>query len=132
MIAKSSTKSCALHRQELRERGAPAGLVVGEDHLAHREDAVALEEHVLGAAEADALGAEVARRARVVRRVGVGADLELARLVGPVHEGRELARQLRLEHRDLALQHLAGGAVDGDDVALLAASRRRRVIVCAA
>ena len=70
----------ALHRQELRERGAPARLVVGEDHLAHGEDAVALEEHVLGAAEPDALGAEVARRARVERRVGVGADLELARL----------------------------------------------------
>ena len=54
----------ALHRQQLGERRAAARLVVGEDHLAHRDDAVALEEHVLGAAEADALGAEVARRAR--------------------------------------------------------------------
>ena len=30
-------------------------LVVGQDHLAHRLDAVAFEEHVLGAAQADAL-----------------------------------------------------------------------------
>jgi hypothetical protein len=35
-------------------------LVVGQDHLAHGGDAVALEEHVLGAAQADALGAELA------------------------------------------------------------------------
>jgi len=31
---------------------------LGEDHLAHGVDAVAFEEHVLGAAEADAAGAE--------------------------------------------------------------------------
>ena len=46
-------------------------------------DAVALEEHVLGAAEPDALGAEVAAATRVVRRVGVGAHPEVAHLVGP-------------------------------------------------
>ena len=40
----------ALDRQQLVERRAAAGLVVREDHLAHRHDAVALEEHVLGAA----------------------------------------------------------------------------------
>jgi hypothetical protein len=58
-------------------------LVVGEDHLAHREDAVALEEHVLGAAQADALGAEVASALRVGGRVGVGAHAQRAELVGP-------------------------------------------------
>ena len=109
----------ALHRQELLQGGAAARLVVGEDHLAHGDDAVALEEHVLGAAQADALGAESARRLGVARRVGVGAHLELAGRVGPAHQGRELARQLRLDHGDGAVQHLAGRAVDGDDVALL-------------
>ena len=48
----------ALHRQQLGERGAARFLVVGEDHLAHRLDAVLVEEHVLGAAEPDAFGAE--------------------------------------------------------------------------
>jgi hypothetical protein len=44
--------------QELRERFLPVLDVVGEDHLAHGVNAVALEEHVLGAAQADARGAE--------------------------------------------------------------------------
>ena len=65
----------ALHGQELGERAAAPALVARDDHLAHRRDAVALEEHVLGAAEPDALGAEVPRDARVVRRVGVRAHL---------------------------------------------------------
>ena len=54
----------ALHGQDFRERAAAPLLVVGADHLAHGQDAVGLEEHVLGAAEADALGAELARLAR--------------------------------------------------------------------
>ena len=66
----------ALHRQQLRERAAAPALVARDDHLAHRGDAIALEEHVLGAAEPDALGAEAARDARVVRRVGVRAHAE--------------------------------------------------------
>ncbi len=40
-----------LHRQELGERGATALLAFREDHLAHDMDAVAFEEHVLGAAK---------------------------------------------------------------------------------
>ncbi len=75
MIVKSSTKSARCIGRSFASARAAARLVVGEDHLAHRDDAVALEEHVLGAAEADALGAEAARGARVERRVGVGAHL---------------------------------------------------------
>ena len=48
----------ALVRQQLGERRLPLLERLGEDHLAHRVDAVALEEHVLGAGEADADGAE--------------------------------------------------------------------------
>ena len=86
----------ALHRQQLGQRRAAARLVVGEDHLAHRDDAVALEEHVLGAAQADAFRAEIARGLGVERRLGVGAHLHAAHLVGPAHQRGELARQLRL------------------------------------
>ena len=68
----------ALHRQDLGERGAAPRLVVGEDHLAHGENALGVEEHVLGAAEADPLRAEVARLARVARRIGVGAHAQAA------------------------------------------------------
>ena len=127
----------ALHGQHLGERLAAAGLVVGADHLAHGEDAAFLEEHVLGAAEPDALGAELAGLARLARRVGVGAHAQRPRLVGPAHDGGEVARQLRLAHLHPALEHLALAAVDGDDVALpehLAADRHGAGLVrrCAA
>ena len=65
MIANSSTKSLRCIGSSSCQRGAPARLVVGEDHLAHGADAVLLEEHVLGAAQADAFGAEPDGDARV-------------------------------------------------------------------
>ena len=46
---------------------------------------------MLCAAQADALGAETHGGFRVVRRVGIGADAELAHLVGPADQGRKLA-----------------------------------------
>ena len=88
----------ALHRQDLGERRAARLLRIGEDHLAHREDAVGIEEHVFGAAQSDALGAELQSGARIRRRVGIGAHAELAHLVGPGHQRAELARQFRLDH----------------------------------
>ena len=78
------------------ERGEgrlPALLVVGEDHLPHGDDPLAVEEHVLGAAEADPLGAERAGLGGVRGRVGVGADLERPDLVGPGHQRRRSRRR---------------------------------------
>jgi len=60
-----------LHGQELGEGGAPAGLVVGKDHLADNGDAPFLEEHVFGADKADALSAELAGGGRIHRRLGI-------------------------------------------------------------
>ena len=57
-----------------RARLAPFQLF-GQDHLAHGGDALGIEEHVLGAAQADALGAEFAGHLGVMRGVGIGADL---------------------------------------------------------
>ena len=109
-------------------------LRVGQDHLAHGVDAVALEEHVLGAAEADALRAEGDRVGDLVGLVRVGADLQAAELVGPAHELREVAvgrallavERLVDEHLDdfrrrglhFAGEDFAAGAVDGEEVAL--------------
>ena len=53
-----------LERQQLVERGAAVLLGLGHDHRPHLRLAVRRHEHVLGAAEADALGAELARLAR--------------------------------------------------------------------
>ena len=135
-LAEDPDEVAPLHRQDLRERRAPPLRRLGEDHLAHREDALLLEEHVLGAAEADPLGAEEPRDARVRRRVGVGADAEPAPLVGPGEEPRRTPRQVGdfssgsdfssddLEdlggpRRELAEEHLARRPVDRDPVAFL-------------
>ena len=87
------------------------------------------EEHVLGPAEADALGAEGDRVGALVGLVGVGADAEPARLVGPLHELRvhlvngrvpgveraidEDAHHLARRGRDLPGEDLARRSVKG-------------------
>mmetsp|Transcript_37749 Transcript_37749/g.118185 ORF Transcript_37749/g.118185 Transcript_37749/m.118185 type:complete len:920 (-) Transcript_37749:644-3403(-) len=95
-----------------------------EDHAAHGGEASLVEEHVLRAHEADALGAVLAGDGGVLRRVGVGEHAQAARVVGPAHEAREGAGELRVLEVLLAEEHLAGVAVDGDDVALLEGGAR--------
>ncbi len=113
----------ALHRQQLRQRGAPGLFVLGENHLAHGADPGFLEEHVLGAAKPDAFTAEFDGGARIFRRIRVDANPELADLIGPAHQRAEFARQFRLDHRHPSGQHLAQRSVDGDDVAGLEGTR---------
>ena len=125
----------ALQRQQLVERLAAIGFVVGEDHPLHDRDAALAEEHVLGAAQADAARAERVGELGLIGQVGVGADAQPAELVGPRQQLLEplidvrllrglsvpfddledLAR-LRRDPRDL---HFAGQAVERDEVAFL-------------
>ena len=77
------------------------------------------EEHVLRAAEPDALRAELPRNLGVARDVRVGAHVHRADLVHPLHQRAELAAHLRLHGLHLAQDHLARAAVDGDPVSLL-------------
>ena len=72
---------------------------------------------MLGAAQADTLGAELAGHGRVAGRVGVGAHADCPVLVRPLHDLCERAAQLRMDRRDLAEHDLAGGAVQTDVVA---------------
>ena len=81
--------------------------VVGEDHLLHDRQPLLAEEHVLGAAEADPLRAELARPRRVLRRVGVRAHPEAAQLVGPAEDRLEVLVDLRRHERHLADEHPA-------------------------
>jgi DNA-binding MarR family transcriptional regulator len=85
--AEDAGEVLALIRQQLGQRAFPLLERLGEDHLAHRVDAVALEEHVLGAAEADADGAErdrvlvcsgVSALVRTLMRVAVGTTSSAA------------------------------------------------------
>ena len=119
IASKICSKSSCWSDEELVQRRAPAGLVVGHDHPLHLRLAVGGHEHVLGAAQPDALGAEGARAARVLGRVGVGAHAERAQLVAPLKQRVEARVDLGGDERDVVQRDGAGRAVDGDEVALV-------------
>ena len=108
-----------LDREQLGERLAASGLVVGEDHLADGLDAVAFEEHVLGTAQPDTLRSETEGRFRVARRVGVSADLQVCVLVGQFHQLGEVAAHFGVLRGHLALVDDARRAVERNPVAFL-------------
>ena len=108
-----------LHGLQLGQGLLPLLHGVGADHLPDGGDAVLIEEHVLGAAQADALGAELPGLGGVVGRVGVGADLEAAVLVRPAHDPAELAADDGVHSGDGSVVNLAGGAVQAQPVALV-------------
>ena len=102
------------------ESGAAFFFGFGEDHGLHVGQAIFGKEHVLGAAEADAFGAEGLRLFRVARDVRVGEDAQLAALVDPAHELDEV-RVVRIDGQgiQLAVDDAAGGAVEGEPVAFM-------------
>jgi hypothetical protein len=73
----------ALQRKQLGQRGLAIVDVVCENHLAHGTDLALTEEHVLGAAEADALSTEGHGVLTLIGLVGVRADLDLPRYRRP-------------------------------------------------
>ncbi|MPL94795.1 hypothetical protein SDC9_40953 [bioreactor metagenome] len=107
----------ALHRQQTLERDAPVVRRVGKDHLPHQRQAILVEEHVLGAGKADALGLEHARGAGILGSVGIRPHADVAHVVGPVQQRAEAVVERRLQHLGDACQHLAIGAVNGNHVA---------------
>ncbi len=62
-----------LIRQKLHDRFAPFFRRLGNDHFADGADSLGIEEHVLGAAKADAFRSETAGAFRVRTRVRIGA-----------------------------------------------------------
>jgi len=67
---------------------------------------------MLGPAQADALGIEIACCLRIGRRVGVGAHLDISTFCRPLHEGAEIIVQSRLLQRRSPCKDLPGRAVD--------------------
>ncbi len=108
-----------LHDAQLLERCRFVLVRPGQDHPANDRQAVLAEEHVLGTAQADALGTEPTGVRGVGPVVGVGThgELALADLVGPSEQLVELGRRLRLGERSSAEDDLTGRAVEGDEVA---------------
>ena len=102
----------------LLERGLAVLGVVRADHLAEGGYPVGLKEHVLGAAEAYALGAQLAGFLGVARGVGIGAHLQPAVFVSPAHNSAELAGNFGVNRRNRAAVYVAGRAVKRDNIAL--------------
>ena len=102
----------------LGARLRPPPALAGDEHLAHQLLAVLAEEHVLGAAEADPLGAERARARSASSAASAFARTpEPADLVGPLEHALELVADPRLDQLDLVDGDQPAGAVDRDPVA---------------
>ena len=80
-----------LKRQKLIERSLAIFFILGKNHLAHRGDSIALEEHMFGSAKSYALRAKITRTLSILRGIGVGADAKRAKLVRPLHDRLKLA-----------------------------------------
>ena len=120
MISNSSTKSRAASEKASTARH---GGCSSRPNHSRTLGSGFLEEHMFGAAKADAFAAEFDRGARIVRRIGVDANAQFADFIRPSHQRAEFARQFRFDHRHPPGEHLAQRAVDGDDVAGLEGAR---------
>ena len=92
---------------------------VGQNHGPHVSNAILGKEHVLGAAEADALCSEHPCLLGIARNVRIGANPQLAERIDPAHELHQIRIiRLRGQRLQLACDHAAGGAVQRNPVAL--------------
>ena len=101
------------------------GLVVGQNEALDNVLAIA-QEHMLGAAQTDGLGAKLERELGILGVVGVDAHvvgvtvgLVQTDLVGPGQDGVQVAGELSGDQIDSAIDDDTLSAVDGDDVALV-------------
>ena len=95
---------------------ALVGRVVAEDQPADQSEPMLGQEHVLGPAQPDAVGAEVTRVRGVVGgvRVGANTDPSGSDQVGPTQQRLEFRRRRAGRGDDGTLDHVAGPAVDRD------------------
>ena len=100
------------------------GLIVRQDKALDDVLAIA-QEHVLGAAQTDGLGAKLERERSILGVVGVDAHvvgvtvgLVQTDLIGPRQDGVQVAGELCRDQVDRAVDDDTLGAVDGDDIAL--------------
>ena len=101
------------------------GLIVRQDKAL--DDVLAVtQEHVLGAAQANGLGAKLEGELGILgivgvdaHMVGMAAGLVQANLVGPGQDGVQVAGKLGRDQVDGTIDDDALGAVDGDDIALV-------------
>jgi hypothetical protein len=95
-----------LQRQQLRQRPSAVGFTCRENHALHDRDAPFAEEHVLGSAQPDALGAERMCEFGLIRLIRVRAYPEPAELVGPGQQLLEPSIETRLAGVEAAVDDL--------------------------
>src|SRR5689334_8974333 len=88
--AKYADKIRALQGKQFLECGAAVFLGVGENHGSHVRQLRFTKEHMFGATETNALGAERARLDGIAWNIGVGPYAQLAEGLGPTHELHQL------------------------------------------
>ncbi len=115
-----SFEIASLHGQQSGQGGDPTPPAGGHDHLLDDRQSVFLEEHMLGPAEANALGAIAAGPFGVLGIIGVGPDTQAAHLIGPGQQQVQVgfAFEIRVLGFQLAQEDLAGPPVDADPVPL--------------
>ena len=67
---------------------------VSQNHLAHSNNLLIVEEHVLCTCQTDTLGTKLASHLSIVWSICIGANLHLSILVAEVHKLLEVARKL--------------------------------------
>ena len=107
-----------LERQQPVEQRTPGHFVVREDHLLDDRQALFAEEHVLRAAQADPLSAELARLDGVGGGVRVRVHLEPPDPVRPAEDRLEIVVDPSRCELDRTEDHAAGAAVERNHVAL--------------
>ena len=108
-----------LHRLDLGERSLALFDRIRADHFTERADPCGIEEHVLGAAKADALRAECGSLLCVLGRIRVRSHAERLILVRKLHDPAEVTGiGIGGNGGDQAVIDVARGAVQGERVAL--------------
>ena len=107
----------SLHRQQFGKCRFAANTVCCHDHLAHRDNTVNIEEHMLCPAQANALSSEINGRTGICRRLCVGAHRHSPSIISPGHHRCKSTRHFRLNSFDTAGKHFASATINGDDVA---------------
>src|SRR5436853_5975774 len=98
--------------------GDPSIVRRGEDHLMDDIEPVRLHEHVLRPVQADPLRAELPGALRIPRIIRIGPHLEAPFFVRPPKERLQvrLLREVRINRRDSAFEHLPRATVDGYEI----------------
>ncbi len=92
---------------------------VGKNHLAHGDNLLVIEKHVLCTSQTNTLGTECTSHLGVVWRVGVGANLQLGVFIAEIHECFEVTTEFSSLCLDFACINLTCRAIQRDEVAFL-------------